>query len=122
MVSAHLIDKCIACNLRCVHTSHKLILDTLQTYTQAKIDQDHFPERLGVLFIINAPRLFPTVWAAIKPLVDPRTVSKIQIVSKNYQEKLLGNIDEDTLPPIFGGTGKEIGQASDLMSAFKPGQ
>ena len=42
------------------------------------IDQNNYPEMLGKTCIINAPGLFKTVFALVKPMLDPRTLSKIE--------------------------------------------
>ena len=36
-------------------------------------------ERTLTMFILNAPLVFTTVWAAVSPLVDPRTLKKIKV-------------------------------------------
>jgi hypothetical protein len=47
--------------------------------TLTKFDQDNYPEMLGRICIINAPMVFKAIWALIKPLLNPRTLSKIQV-------------------------------------------
>jgi hypothetical protein len=47
--------------------------------TLTKYDQDNYPEMLGRICIINAPMVFKAIWALIKPLLNPRTLSKIQV-------------------------------------------
>lgn len=44
-----------------------------------KYDQDNYPEMLGRICIINAPMVFKAIWALVKPLLNPRTLSKIQV-------------------------------------------
>jgi hypothetical protein len=34
---------------------------------------------LGRICIINAPLVFKAIWALVKPLLNPRTLSKIQV-------------------------------------------
>jgi hypothetical protein len=47
--------------------------------TLTKYDQDNYPEMLGRICIINAPFVFKAVWQLVKPLLNPRTLSKIQV-------------------------------------------
>jgi hypothetical protein len=47
--------------------------------TLTKYDQDNYPEMLGRICIINAPLVFKAIWALVKPLLNPRTLSKIQV-------------------------------------------
>lgn len=39
------------------------------------ISQNYYPERLGELYLINAPWGFSTVWSVVKGWLDPVTVS-----------------------------------------------
>jgi len=43
------------------------------------IDQQHYPERLGIIMLINAPRLISVVWSVIKRWLDPITREKVKI-------------------------------------------
>ncbi|KAJ7087365.1 CRAL-TRIO domain-containing protein [Mycena belliarum] len=70
----------------------------------SSIGQDRYPECMGKFYIINAPFMFSTVWALIKPWLDPVTVAKIDILGSGYKPKLLAQIDADNLPKEFGGT------------------
>jgi len=74
----------------------------------AKIDQDHYPERMGVLFIINIPWTFSVVWSGIKPWLDSRTKMKIKIYRDGYHAEMHGLIGVAQLPPCYGGTGAEL--------------
>ncbi|EPS43446.1 hypothetical protein H072_2574 [Dactylellina haptotyla CBS 200.50] len=68
------------------------------------ISQDYYPERLGRLFIINAPWGFSTVWGMISGWLDPVTVKKISVLGSSYQKDLLGQIPAENLPVEYGGT------------------
>ncbi|CAL0327716.1 unnamed protein product [Lupinus luteus] len=66
--------------------------------------QDYHPERLGKLFIVNAPYMFMKVWKVIYPFIDNNTKKRIVFVeNKNLKETLLEDIDESQLPHIYGG-------------------
>ena len=67
------------------------------------ISQDHYPERLGKLYLINAPWGFSGVWSVVKGFLDPVTVNKIHILGGSYQSELLGQIPKENLPKQFGG-------------------
>ncbi|KAL3142685.1 hypothetical protein ABBQ38_002988 [Trebouxia sp. C0009 RCD-2024] len=41
----------------------------------------HYPERLGLFIVVDAPWIFNTLWRAISPLVDPFTKQKIKFLS-----------------------------------------
>lgn len=73
----------------------------------ADIAQDHYPEILGNMFIINTGFLFTGLWALVKPWIDPKTQKKIIIKSGNGKKELLELIDEDRLPEFLGGKCKD---------------
>jgi hypothetical protein len=69
----------------------------------AGISQNYYPERLGKLYLINAPWGFSGVFAAIKRFLDPVTVAKIHVLGSNYQKELLQQVPIENLPSEFGG-------------------
>ena len=71
------------------------------------IAQDHYPEILGNMYIVNAGYLFSGLWALIKPFINPKTQKKISIESGSGKKKLLELVDEDKLPEFLGGTCKD---------------
>lgn len=60
-------------------------------------------QTMGKMFIINAPKIFTIIWSFVKRIIDPRTVSKIDVVGTNYLPKLLVYVDAENLPVQFGG-------------------
>ncbi|KAK4256910.1 hypothetical protein QN277_006571 [Acacia crassicarpa] len=69
-----------------------------------KILQDYYPERLGKLFIVNAPSMFMTAWKIVYPFIDKKTKKKIVFVKNNeLKSRLLEDIEEDQLPEVYGG-------------------
>lgn len=67
------------------------------------ISQNYYPERLGKLYLINAPWGFSTVFSVVKGFLDPVTVAKIHILGSTYQAKLLEQVPKESLPKEFGG-------------------
>jgi len=67
------------------------------------ISQDYYPERLGKLYIINAPWGFSSVFSFVKSFLDPITVAKIHVLGSGYQKELLGQVPAENLPKEFGG-------------------
>jgi hypothetical protein len=68
------------------------------------MSQNYYPERLGRLYLINAPWGFSTVFSVVKGWLDPITVEKIHVLGANYQKELLEQVPAENLPEIFGGT------------------
>jgi hypothetical protein len=67
------------------------------------ISQNYYPERLGKLYVINAPWGFSGAFSVVKKFLDPVTVAKIHVLGGNYQKELLAQIPKENLPKQFGG-------------------
>ena len=70
------------------------------------MSQNYYPERLGRLYLINAPWGFSTVFSVVKGWLDPITVEKIHVLGASYHKELLDHIPAENLPEIFGGSCK----------------
>jgi hypothetical protein len=75
--------------------------------TQTAIDSVCFPETMNRTLVINAPRFFSMTWSIIKGWIDPRTASKIELISsrKSWEARLRELCDEDEIPSDYGGKG-----------------
>eukprot|EP01094_Clydonella_sp_ATCC50884_P023360 TRINITY_DN557_c0_g2_i1.p1 TRINITY_DN557_c0_g2~~TRINITY_DN557_c0_g2_i1.p1 ORF type:complete len:425 (+),score=184.03 TRINITY_DN557_c0_g2_i1:129-1277(+) len=79
--------------------SVKVSKDTLH------IVQDHYPERLGNAFMLNAPFVFNAFWKVLSPFIDPVTKQKVQFLKKKEEyKKLKLYIPEESLEAEYGGT------------------
>lgn len=67
------------------------------------ISQNYYPERLGKLYLINAPWGFSSVFGVVKGFLDPVTVQKIHVLGSHYQPELLAQVPKENLPKEFGG-------------------
>ncbi|MCJ1325546.1 cytosolic factor, phosphatidylinositol/phosphatidylcholine transfer protein [Thelotrema lepadinum] len=67
------------------------------------VSQNYYPERLGKLYVINAPWGFATVFSVIKGFLDPVTVKKIHVLGSGYEKELHAQIPKENLPKRFGG-------------------
>jgi hypothetical protein len=91
-----------------------------QVYSYIKqasgLSQNYYPERLGKLYLINAPWGFSTVWSVVKGWLDPVTVQKIFVLGGGYQKDLLAQVPAENLPKEFGGSCECAGgcQLSDM--------
>lgn len=55
--------------------------------------QDHFPERLNKIYLVDAPLLFRGFWNLIKPFIDPVTKAKLVFVTgKDQKEKMFSDV------------------------------
>ena len=56
----------------------ELHLPSLTLYRAiAELDQKYYPERLGKLFVVNAPFMFVKIWALAKKWLDPGMLKKV---------------------------------------------
>ncbi|XP_064095033.1 uncharacterized protein LOC135207291 isoform X2 [Macrobrachium nipponense] len=60
---------------------------------------DHYPERLGVSLILNAPYIFSACWAIIRSWMDENTASKIKFIKGD--EQLSSYVDPCVIPEDF---------------------
>lgn len=84
----------------------------------SKFTGDHYPERCGHIYVLNAPWYFKTIWTMCKTFVDPVTVAKTHICkAADVKKELLKQLDAEYLPSLFGGDCKtELGQSpQELM-------
>lgn len=70
----------------------------------SNMSQNYYPERLGRLYVVNAPWGFSGVWSMVKGWLDPVTVQKIHILGSGYQKELLEQVPAENLPKSLGGT------------------
>jgi len=68
------------------------------------ISQNYYPEMMGQMFIINAPRLFSMVWKLITPLLDEVTVKKIYILGSDYLKTMQEFVSLENLPDCLNGS------------------
>eukprot|EP01013_Petalomonas_cantuscygni_P045023 TRINITY_DN966_c0_g1_i1.p1 TRINITY_DN966_c0_g1~~TRINITY_DN966_c0_g1_i1.p1 ORF type:complete len:321 (-),score=68.29 TRINITY_DN966_c0_g1_i1:396-1358(-) len=69
------------------------------------IDSANYPEHLVKAFIINAGWVFRGAWTMIRPMLDARTASKVEILGgpDQYLPKLLEQMDASVIPEQFSG-------------------
>ncbi|KAK4705058.1 hypothetical protein P7C70_g1150, partial [Phenoliferia sp. Uapishka_3] len=70
----------------------------------SSVSQDHYPEMVGKVLVINAPYLFSAIWGVLKRWLSETTVSRIEILGTDYKSTLLQHAPADSLPKFLGGT------------------
>lgn len=71
-----------------------------------EVVEANYPETLGRLLILRAPRVFPVLWTLVSPFIDDNTRRKFLIYAGNdYQGPggLLDYIDKEVIPDFLGG-------------------
>mmetsp|Transcript_10541 Transcript_10541/g.12100 ORF Transcript_10541/g.12100 Transcript_10541/m.12100 type:complete len:289 (-) Transcript_10541:516-1382(-) len=65
--------------------------------------QDHGPESVMEIHVINGPWVLPRLYNAVKPFLDPDTQNKIKIHKKVPYEMFRDRLDPAMLPKEWGG-------------------
>jgi hypothetical protein len=68
--------------------------------------EQHYPERMVKIYVVNAPGSFPAIWRMLSPLLDPHTAEKIRVAAPGRlgaREALLEIMDEEQIPEEYGG-------------------
>nr|AFK41840.1 unknown [Medicago truncatula] len=68
--------------------------------------QNHYPERLGIAFLYNPPRIFEAFWKIVKYFLDNKTFHKVKFVypkNKDSVELMRSYFDDENLPSELGG-------------------
>ena len=101
--TGHLLETC--CTIMDCKGVSILSAKSVYNYLQgaSSILQNYYPERLGKLYIINAPWGFSSVFAVVKRFLDPVTVAKIMVLGGGYESELLAQVPKENLPKYFGG-------------------
>ncbi|XP_022092458.1 SEC14-like protein 1 isoform X2 [Acanthaster planci] len=72
-----------------------------------EVVEANYPETMGKLLIVRAPRVFPVIWTLVSPFIDENTRQKFLIYGgKNYMESIGGlpeHIDSNFIPDFLGG-------------------
>lgn len=98
----HIDRQVIVMNLNSI--SYALHTAALSVFKRTlTMDEAYYPERLEVLYMINAPWFFTGIWAMVKPWIDPVTANKIHIIGGNYMDTLREHIDDSQIPAEWGG-------------------
>lgn len=98
--------------------SHISVKVTKET---AHVLQDHYPERLGVAILYNAPKFFEPFFAVVKPFLEPKTYKKVKFVysDDNNTKKIMEDLfNMDQLESAFGGkdnSGFDINKYAERM-------
>lgn len=66
--------------------------------------QGHYPERLGLALMFDAPKFFLASFKILKPFIDPVTKEKIVFISEGEDwEKWSAQINPESVPKEYGG-------------------
>jgi len=75
--------------------------------------EDDYPDLMKQALVVNAPRIFPVLFALVKPFLGEETKRKIKIFGGSWKRDLLKYIDVQQLPVHYGGT--KFGKDGDTL-------
>lgn len=74
-----------------------------------EIVEANYPETMGRVLIVRAPRVFPILWTLVSTFINDNTRSKfIFYGGNNYQGGLFEFVDKKYLPDFLGGESQVI--------------
>lgn len=94
---------------------HRAALEWMRGF--ARIDQEHYPERLGQFFIINAPSCVQYFYNAASWFLPQKSRNLVRIFGgrEAWEPALLDLVDASELPPEYGGSGLALALAEPLL-------
>ncbi|AQK56508.1 Sec14p-like phosphatidylinositol transfer family protein [Zea mays] len=92
------------------------------TKMTADVLQGHYPERLGVAILFNAPKFFEPFWKMASPLLEKKTRNKVKFVYSDRPDTMkimedLFNMDE--LECAFGGKNPATFNINDYAARMR---
>ncbi|KAL6067727.1 Doublecortin domain-containing protein 2-like [Balamuthia mandrillaris] len=82
---------------------------------------NHYPERLGVLFLYDAPFVFRAFWKLVAPWIDRTTLKKVQFMPSGESERrkmMEQYFDLKDLRKEFGGDDEFCFDADEYIAAI----
>ncbi|KAK6116122.1 hypothetical protein DH2020_008391 [Rehmannia glutinosa] len=80
------------------------------TRETAHVLQEHYPERLGVAILYDAPKIFEPFWMVAKPFLEPKTANKVKFAYSDNPNttKIMDELfDMELVESAFGGKDDE---------------
>jgi hypothetical protein len=68
-----------------------------------EVVEANYPETMGFLLIVRAPRVFPVLWTLVSPFIDDNTRNKFLIYGGADPGGLLDYVDSRFVPDFLGG-------------------
>jgi len=82
---------------------------------------DHYPERLGVVYLVETHTIFRAFWRIARSFIDEKTRNKVEFVNGKSQSevaKFHKHIEPETLEKCFGGTNEYVYNHEQYMASL----
>lgn len=87
---------------------------------RTRLEEDHYPEVVKRLFLINTPSLFASVWTVVAYFMDEGTRNKVQLLSDTFLPTMLQFIEPSNVPAFLGGTLTDCRSDAECRSSELP--
>ncbi|KAK9824539.1 hypothetical protein WJX72_011169 [[Myrmecia] bisecta] len=103
-LAGHQVDThCVVLDLAGLRMG-QLTKDTIKMFKGlSTVYQDHYPELMTRMFLVNIPMIFSAVWRILSMFVDDRVKAKIRFLRKADLYVLHEFVERDVLPEGLGG-------------------
>jgi len=71
------------------------------------IEEMHYPEIVNKGLFVNCSKIFYTIYAIVKPFIDPNTRNKLEVLGSSWRTQLKEYFNDDSLLESYGGTLKK---------------
>uniref|UniRef100_A0A0D9VL47 CRAL-TRIO domain-containing protein n=1 Tax=Leersia perrieri TaxID=77586 RepID=A0A0D9VL47_9ORYZ len=92
------------------------------TKLTADVLQGHYPERLGVAILYNAPKFFESFWKIASPILEPKTFNKVKFVYPDRPDtnKIMEDLfNMEELESAFGGKNQTTFNIDDYAARMR---
>ncbi|CAD5223937.1 unnamed protein product [Bursaphelenchus okinawaensis] len=69
-----------------------------------KLAQEHFPDMMTKIFIINAPGMFASAYNVSKTVLSTRLRKQVEILNTDFKDRVLEELGHDNVYPDWGGS------------------
>ncbi|CAJ1344200.1 unnamed protein product [Effrenium voratum] len=80
----------------------------------SRIDEEHYPDTVAHIFVVNAPFIFWALFAMIRPFLNEDTLTKVHF-SQEVPEDMVSHLGADCLPQELGGSRRLEGRADPFQ-------
>ena len=90
-------------------------------HKRTRLEEDHFPEVVKRIFLINTPAIFASAWTIVAYFMDEGTRNKVQLLGGDYFSTVSQYVEEKHLPSFLGGALADCRGDAECRSIMAPG-
>eukprot|EP00873_Tetraselmis_striata_P028667 jgi/Tetstr1/448931/TSEL_036157.t1 len=82
--------------------------------TMSTLYQDHYPELMSMMFLVNVPAFFSTIWRMVSSTLDETVRQKIFFLRPRDFDVMKDFVDDEVIPATLGGL--NMGEGGRLLN------